>query len=460
MDNNKQATLELGTKPVGKLLVQYAMPAIIAMTAASLYNMVDSIFIGQGVGAMAISGLAITFPLMNLTAAFGAAVGIGASTYLSVKLGQKDYDTAERILGNNMTLNIIIGLAVGLISLVFLNPILRFFGASDQTLPYARDFMVVILSANVFSQLFYGINAVLRAVGKPKQAMMMTILTVCLNVVLAPTFIWVLKLGIQGAALATVISQLVALVIQIKILSDPHEPLRLKKGIYKPDGEIARNIIGIGISPFSMNVCACVVVIFINKYLVNYGGDLAVGAYGIANRMAFIFVMINMGLNQGMQPIAGYNYGAQRFDRLMQVLKLASITATVIMTTGFAIAMLFPRTCASLFTRDETLISLSAHAIKMMMMMFPIVGYQMVVTNFFQSIGKVKLSIFLSLSRQLIFLLPLLIILAPIFGIDGVWAAMPASDAAASIVAAWLMIVYMRKFKRQYNEIAKAQANG
>lgn len=460
MDNNKQATLELGTKPVGRLLVQYAMPAIIAMTASSLYNMVDSIFIGQGVGAMAISGLAITFPFMNLMAAFGAAVGIGASTYLSVKLGQKDYDTAERILGNNMTLNIVIGLAVGMIGLLFLDPILRFFGASDQTLPYAHDFMMVILSANVFSQLFYGINAVLRAVGKPKEAMYMTILTVVLNAILAPIFIWPLHLGIQGAALATVISQLVALFMQVRLLSDPREPLRLKKGIYKPDHDIARNIIGIGISPFSMNVCACVVVIFINNYLVRYGGDLAVGAYGIANRMAFIFVMINLGLNQGMQPIAGYNYGAQKYDRLMLVLKLASIAATVIMTAGFAIAMLFPRTCASLFTHDEQLIGLSAHAIRMTMMMFPIVGYQMVVTNFFQSIGKVRLSIFLSLSRQLIFLLPMLIVLAPIFGLDGVWASMPASDAAASIVAAWLMVVYMRKFKRQYNEIAKGQTNG
>jgi len=369
---------------------------------------------------------------------------------MSVKLGQKDYETAERVLGNNITLNVIIGFAVGLVSLVFLEPILRFFGASDQTLPYARDFMVVVLLANVISQLFYGINAVLRAVGKPKAAMMMTILTVILNVILAPIFIWPLQLGIRGAALATVISQLVALVIQFRILSNPREPLRLKRGIYKPDHDITRNIIGIGISPFAMNVCACIVVIFINNHLVKYGGDLAVGAFGIANRISFIFVMINMGLNQGMQPIAGYNYGAQRYDRLLRVLKLSIITATIIMTVGFAIAMLIPEACARLFTRDETLIELSAHAIRMLMMVFPIVGYQMVVTNFFQSIGKVKISIFLSLSRQLLFLLPLLLILPHIFGLEGVWAAMPASDAVASIVAAWLMIAYMRKFRQQY----------
>ena len=194
--DNKQATLELGTKPVGKLLLQYALPAIIAMTAASLYNMVDSIFIGQGVGAMAISGLAITFPFMNLTAAFGAAIGIGASTYLSVKLGQKDYKTAEKILGNNVTLNTVVGIAVGVVGILFLDPILRFFGASEQTLPYARDYMLVILSANVFSQMFYGMNAVLRATGKPKHAMYMTIITVVLNAILDPIFIWVFKLGI------------------------------------------------------------------------------------------------------------------------------------------------------------------------------------------------------------------------------------------------------------------------
>lgn len=451
--DNKQATLELGTKPVGKLLMQYALPAIIAMTAASLYNMIDSIFIGQGVGAMAISGLAITFPFMNLTAAFGAAVGIGASTYLSVKLGQKDYKTAERILGNNVTLNIVIGIAVGAVSLLFLDPILRFFGASHQTLPYAREYMTVILAANVFSQLFYGTNAVLRATGKPKQAMFITIATVVMNAVLAPIFIWGCGLGISGAAYATVLSQIAALVWQMHIMSNKNELLHLHRGIYRPDCDIARNIIAIGLSPFSMNVCACIIVIFINNSLVKYGGDLAVGAYGIANRVAFIFVMINMGLNQGMQPIAGYNYGSQQLDRMMRVLKYAMIAATVIMTTGFVIAMVIPELCARLFTTDATLIDMSVEGIRTIMLMFPVVGYQMVVTNFFQSIGKAKISIFLSLSRQLLFLLPLLVVLPHMFGIDGVWAAMPASDAIAAIIAAWIMALYMKKFKKQYREL-------
>lgn len=451
--DNRQATLELGTKPVGRLLMQYAIPAIIAMTAASLYNMVDSIFIGQGVGAMAISGLAITFPFMNLTAAFGAAIGVGASTYLSVKLGQKDYDTAQHILGNCMTLNIIIGVLVGLVPLIFLDGILRFFGASDQTLPYARDYMVIILVGNVLTHMFFGMNAILRAVGKPRNAMYMTIFTVVVNSLLDPLFIWGFDLGIRGAAYATILSQTLALIWQLRIMSDKREPLHLKRGIYRLDGDIVKNIISIGLSPFSMNVCACIIVIFINNSLVEYSGDLAVGAYGIANRVAFIFVMINMGVNQGMQPIAGYNYGAQHFDRLMRVLKLAMIAATAIMTTGFVLAMTIPEVCARLFTTDETLISLSAKGIRIIMVTFPLVGYQMVITNFFQSIGKAKISIFLSLSRQLLFLLPLLAILPRFFGVDGVWGAMPASDAIAAIVAAWIMAIYMKKFKQQHKEL-------
>ena len=453
MSNNNQKALELGTKPVGRLLMQYAIPAIIAMTASSLYNMVDSIFIGQGVGAMAISGLAITFPLMNLSAAFGAAVGVGASTFISVKLGQKDYSTATHILGNTMTLNVITGLCVGLVCLLFLDPILHFFGASDQTLPYARDYMVVILLGNVITHMYFGLNAVLRAAGKPRHAMFATIFTVVLNTVLDPLFIWTFHLGIRGAAYATVLAQTVALVWQLTVFSNKRELLHFTRGTFRPTASIIRNIIAIGLSPFSMNVCACIVVIFINNSMVKYGGDLAVGAYGIANKVAFIFVMINMGVNQGMQPIAGYNYGSQQLDRMMKVLKYAIMAATAIMTTGFVIAMLIPAPCARLFTTDATLIELSAKGIRYTMLMFPVVGYQMVIANFFQSIGKAKISILLSLSRQLLILLPLLVVLPPLLGIDGVWAAMPASDFLAAVMAAWIMIVYMRKFKKQHTEM-------
>lgn len=457
MSDNKKAALELGTKPVGKLLMQYAIPAIIAMTASSLYNMVDSIFIGQGVGPLAISGLAITFPLMNLSAAFGAAVGVGASTFISVKLGQKDYDTAKHILGNTMTLNLIMGLGVGLVCLLFLDPILRFFGASDQTIPYARDYMVIILLGNVITHMYFGLNSVLRAAGKPKHAMSATIFTVILNTLLDPLFIYTFGLGIKGAAYATVLAQSLALIWQLYIFSRPKELLHFKRGTFRPNSTIIRNIIAIGLSPFSMNVCACIVVILINNSMVHYGSDLAVGAYGIANKVAFIFVMINMGVNQGMQPIAGYNYGAMRYDRLMKVVKYSIIAATAIMTTGFTIAMTIPGPCARLFTTDPTLIDLSAKGIRYIMVAFPVVGYQMVVSNFFQSIGKAKISIVLSLSRQLLILLPLLLILPTMFGINGVWFSMPVSDTLSAIMAAWIMIVHMRKFKKQHNEITNEQ---
>lgn len=447
--DNKKATLELGTKPVGKLLAQYALPAIIAMTAASLYNIIDRVFIGQVVGPMAISGLAITFPFMNLAAAFGAAVGVGASTTISVKLGQKDYESAENILGNTITLNLIVGLAFGGICLLFLDPILRFFGASDATLPYARDFMQVILAGNVFSHMYFGMNAVLRAASKPRMAMFATIFTVGMNILLDVVFILWWHWGIKGAAFATIISQVLALCWQMNLFTNKSELLHLKRGIYKLKSNLVRNIISIGISPFLMNACACVIVIFINNQLVRFGGDMAVGAYGIANSIAMIFVMFVIGLNQGMQPIAGYNYGAQQYDRMMRVVKLSIITAVCIMLTGWSLAMFAPYHCARMFTTDPELIQGSIKAIHIIMMMFPLIGSQMVITNFFQCIGKVKISIFLSLSRQLLFLLPLLAILPNFYGINGVWASMPTSDFIAVVVAVTIMLVFLRRFKKE-----------
>lgn len=448
MDNQK-ATLELGTKPVGQLLMRYAVPAIIAMTASSLYNMVDSIFIGQGVGAMAISGLAITFPLMNLSTAFGAGVGVGASSLLSVKLGQKDYGAAQNILGNTVMLNIITGISFSIISLLFLDPILMFFGASAQTLPYAKDYMEIILCGNVITHLYFGLNALQRAAGKPQLSMYMTIFTVVLNAILDPIFIWPLGLGIRGAAYATVLSQLFALIWQVVMFSNKSEFIHFKRGIYRLKSHLVKNIIAIGMSPFSMNVCACFVVIIINNSLVDHGGDMAVGAYGIINRIAFIFVMITIGVNQGMQPIAGYNYGAMKFDRMMRVLKYAVICGTCVTTVGFIVGQFFPEQCVRLFTSDETLISLSVHAMRLTTVSFPIIGFQMVVANFFQSIGKAKVSVFLSLSRQLVFLIPMLLVLPTLYGVDGVWYSMPVADTISALVTAIIMYLFMRKINKQ-----------
>lgn len=447
--DNKKATLELGTKPVGRLLYQYALPAIIAMTAASLYNIIDRVFIGQVVGPDAIAGLAITFPFMNLAGAFGAAVGVGASTAISVKLGQRDYATAEEILGNTVTLNVIIGLGFSIVCLLFLDPILLFFGASKATLPYARSFMEIILAGNVFSHMYFGMNAVLRAASKPKQAMFATIFTVVMNIILDVVFILWWRWGIQGAAFATIISQMLALCWQMKIFSNKRELLHLKRGIYKLKAQLVKTIIAIGISPFLMNLCACIVVIFVNNQLVKYGGDMAVGGYGISNSVATVFAMFIIGLNQGMQPIAGYNYGSKQTDRLLRVLNLAIIAATCIMTAGWIAGEFFPREIARLFTTDKELTEMSIIATRYNMLVFPIIGFQMVVTNFFQCIGKVKISIFLSLSRQLLILIPLLAILPLFFQLNGVWYALPASDATASVIAFIIMTTYMRKFKKQ-----------
>ena len=445
--DNKQAALELGQKPVGKLLTQYALPAIVAMTASSLYNIIDRAFIGQLVGPEAIAGLGITFPFMNLSAAFGAAVGVGASTCISVNLGQRNYKRAEYLLGNTVTLNLIIGFLFMVISLIFLDPILRFFGASDVTLPYGREFMVVILSGNMVTHMYFGMNAVLRAAGKPRHAMYATLFTVACNVVLLVVFVWWLRLGIRGAALATITSQTLALCWQMHLFSDQKELLHLKRGIYKLKADLVRNIIAIGISPFLMNLCACLVVIFMNNQFVRYGGDMAVGAYSIANSVVMVLFMFVMGMNQGMQPIVGYNYGAERYDRMFRCLWIAIGASTTILLAGWTVSMLFPYQIARIFTTDQTLIDMAARGIRLNMLVFFVVGSQAVITNFFQCIGKVKISIFLSLSRQLTLLIPMAYLFPLLWGLDGVWYSMCASDFASFAMTIPLLIWYMKKLK-------------
>ena len=446
--DNQRATLELGTKPVGRLLLQYALPAMVAMTASSLYNIIDRAFIGQVVGPEAIAGLGITFPFMNLSGAFGAAVGVGASTCISVKLGQKDYKTAEHLLGNTVTLNLIVGLVFMVVCLAFLNPILRFFGASDATLPYAREFMIVILLGNMITHMYFGMNAVSRAAGKPRQAMYATLFTVGMNIVLVIAFVWWFRWGIRGAALATITSQTMALCWQMWLFSDKRELLHLKRGIYRLKADLVKNIISIGISPFLMNVTSCVIVIFMNNQFVRYGGDMAVGAYSIANSVAMVFFMFVIGVNQGMQPIAGYNYGAEKYDRMLRCLWLAIAVATAILLVGWTLSMVFSQQIARIFTTDETLLEMSARGIKLDMLVFFVVGSQAVITNFFQCIGKVKISIFLSLSRQLFLLLPMAYVFPLFWDLDGVWYSMPASDFGSFAMTIPFLLWYMKKFKK------------
>ncbi|MGX8682762.1 MAG: MATE family efflux transporter [Bacteroidales bacterium] len=445
--DNKKAALELGTKPVGMLLWQYALPAMVAMVASSLYNIIDRSVIGQVVGPEAIAGLGITFPFMNLSAAFGAAVGVGASTCISVKLGQRDYQTAQHLLGNTVTLNLIVGFLFMLVSLLFLDPILRFFGASEVTLPYAREFMQVILLGNIITHMYFGMNAVLRAAGKPQYAMYAVLFTVICNVVLVIAFVWWFHWGIRGAALATVVSQSLALCWQMRLFSDQHELLHLKRGIFRLRADLVRNIISIGISPFLMQTTSCVIVIFMNNQFVRYGGDMAVGAYSIANSMVMVFFMFVMGVTQGMQPIVGYNFGAQKYDRMLRCLGLSIVVATTILLLGWAVSMLFPWQMARIFTTDPVLLAMAARGIKLDMLLFFVVGSQAVITNFFQCIGKVRISIFLSLSRQLILLLPMAFVFPLFWGLDGVWYAMPASDFLAFAFTIPVLLWYLKKLK-------------
>ena len=384
MTANQSVPLELGTEKIGKLLMKYAGPAIIAMTASSLYNMIDSIFIGHGVGPLAIAGLAVTFPLMNLSAAFGTLVGVGASTILSVLLGQKNYDVANKVLGNVVTLNIIIGLVFMSVALTFLDPILYFFGASEKTIVYAREYMQVILLGNVITHLYLGLNNQLRASGNPRMAMNLTIMTVILNVIFAPLFIFVFEMGIRGAALATVIAQFVALVVILRYFSNQGRLLHFQKRNLRLDRRIAKDSLSIGLAPFLMNSAACLVTLFINQQLKSYSGDLAIGAYGIVNRISFLFIMINMGLNQGMQPIAGYNYGARKYSRVKEVYKKTVKYATLVAMAGFVVSIAFPHAAVSVFTSDAELIELAAKGLVLINLMLPLVGFQMVTANLLQ----------------------------------------------------------------------------
>ena len=417
-----------------------------ALFLYSLYNMVDSIFIGHGVGPLAISGLAITFPLMNLAAAFGSLVGVGASTLISVKLGQKDYLTAQQILGNVVSLNVIIGVIFTVITLLFLDPILYFFGASADTLPYARDYMKVILYGNLITHIYMGLNEVMRASGYPQRAMMATLFAVLINGVLNALFIFVLDMGIKGAALGTICAQFLALLGVLYHFSSPKSFIRFQKGIFKVRWHIVGGMLAIGLSPFLMNLCSCLIVLLINNGLKDFGGDMYIGAYGIVNRIVF-FIMIVMGFNQGMQPIAGYNFGARQLDRMIRVLKYTTLCAITVTTLGFLICQIFPRTIIRMFTGDSGLIDIAEHGMRLILLFFPLVGFQMVSSSFFQSIGMAGKAIFLSLTRQLIFLLPCLLILPHYWGTDGVWGSIPVADFIASITTGLMLGWQLKKFK-------------
>ena len=444
-----KAPVELETKKISTLLKEYAVPGIIAMTASSLYNMVDSIYIGHigDVGALAISGLAVTFPIMNLGTAIGTLVGVGASTLVSILLGQKNYTTANKVLPNVVTLNVVLGALFALLVLAFLKPVLFFFGASEAIYPFARDYMVIILSGFVVTHLYFGLNGMIRSTGNPRLAMRLTLFTVVSNAILDPIFIFGLGLGVKGAAIATVLCQTMSLVYSLVYFASGKNVIHFGKRIFGFSAKIARTSMGIGMGPFLMNCAACLVTMFVNQQLRHYGGDLAIGAYGIINRISFLFIMIIMGLNQGMQPIASYNYGAGKGKRVKEVYWLSVRWASLVCGIAFLIFELLPGPAVSMFTNDAELKGLAVHGMRLMNCMFPIIGFQIISTNLFQCLGMVRKSVFLSLSRQLIFLLPILYLLPLGIGIEGVWLSYPASDLLSFTITLILIVRLVRQLE-------------
>ena len=444
---------ELGTASIRSLLLKYATPGIIAMTAMSLYNMVDSIFIGHGVGALALSGLTVAKPFMDICAAFGTLVGVGASSLVAIKLGEKDYRSANDVLANVVILNVLLGALVMAVGLFWLDPILYAFGASDATIAYARDYMEIILLGNILTHIYYGLNSMLRSIGHPRISMYATILAVTLNVVLDPIFIFVLDMGVRGAALATMISQLVSVVIELIIFLNPKEVIYFHRGIWRLKRDITMRALGIGMAPFLMHMAACFVVIVLNNQLKRYGGDMAIATFGMTNRFMFFFAMIVMGIQQGMQPIVGYNYGANLYARMIRAFKLSVYCATCVMGVLWLFGVIWPEGFIRLFTHDELLIAQSIAPARVMLCVMFAIGFPMITGNFYTSIGMAPKAIFLSLTRQVLFLIPLILCLPIVFesmgweSIWGVWWALPISDSLSVITAAIVINRDMRKFK-------------
>ena len=439
-------TSELGTAPVHQLLFKYALPAIIAMTASSLYNIVDSIYIGHGCGALALGALTVAKPFMDICAAFGSLVGVGASSILAIYLGEHDYDRANKVLGNVIVMNIILSTLVMVVGLIWLDPILMAFGASTDTLGFAHEYMEIILYGNILTHIYFGLNAMLRSAGHPRFSMTATIVAVTVNIILDPIFIFGLDMGVRGAALATVISQAVAVVWQLTKFMDKNELVRFHRGIWRLDKGITRRALTIGMSPFLYNIAHCFVVIIINNQLKRFGGDMAIASYGVINRLVFVFAMIIMGLNQGMQPIAGYNYGAKKYDRTIRSFYLTCLYATGVMAIVFILGECFPQMITKMFTHDAVLLAQTVKPMRIICSTMLIIGFQMVTGNLFTSTGQAGKAIFLSLTRQVLFLIPLALWLPMLFSnpVDGVWWSIPISDTISAITAVVILLTSRR----------------
>lgn len=440
------ATAGLEHEKIGRLLLDYSLPAIVGMLVASLYNIVDRIFIGQGVGSMAISGLALTLPLGTMVAAIGTLVGVGASARISIVLGMKDLKWARNILGNAFVLTFLLSALLITGSMIFMDDILVAFGGSEQTVPYAKAYLNIVIPGSVLTNLSYSFSGIMRAAGYPRKSMYTILIGVGLNVILDPIFIFGFDMGIRGAAIATVISMFASAVFVMAHFFNSRHPVHFRWGCFRPKKRIIRNIVSIGMAPFLMNLTASAVNIIMNHQLVREGGDLAIGAYGIINSFAILIVMCVMGLCQGMQPIVGYNYGAQKYKRMKDALLLTIRVATLIMGVGWLLSELAPGLLVAAFTTDPDLASMATQGMRMVCIMLPVVGFQIVVSTFFVSISKGPKAIFMSLTRQVIFLIPALYFFSHWFGLIGVWLSIPFADFLAALVALAFLLAEKRHF--------------
>lgn len=433
MSNNQQI---LGTEPVGKLLLKYSLPAIIGMMVNGLYNVVDRIFIGNmpGVGPLAITGLGVTMPIMTIIMAFGMLIGIGTATNISIKLGEGKKDDAERFLGNAVTLAIIVGLTIMIIGLIFGDQILHLFGASEGSLEYAKAYVNVILLGTVFNLIAFVFNSTIRGDGNPKLSATIMVVGCLLNIILDALFIFVLNIGIRGAALATIISQCVTAFWGLTYYTKGKSNLKLHKGNLKLKKSLVLTIAAIGAAPFAMQLAASCVQVISNNALRTHGGDLAIGAMATINSIIMMVGMPIVGISQGAQPIIGFNYGCKKYDRVEKTLKLATITATLGLTVGWFIVQLFPEPIVSMFNSDAQLVGISVDGIRKYLFMMPLIGMSMIGSNYIQSIGNAKQAMFLSLLRQVILLVPMMLILPKFLGLNGVWFSQPTADVISCIV--------------------------
>lgn len=447
----------LGEEKISKLLMEFSIPAIIGMVVNTLYNIVDRMYIGniKDIGGLALTGVGITMPIMTIIMAFGMLIGIGTSARISLKLGEHKREEAEKHLGNAFTLIIIASVLITIIGLVFMHKILGLFGASADTEVYAREYMQIIFFGTIFNMLSFGLNHSIRSDGSPKIAMLSMLIGAGTNIILDPIFIFVFGMGVRGAAIATVISQVVSTIWILYYFTKGKSNLKIKREYLSLDKAIVLSIFSIGVSPFSMQIAQSVVQVLANNALKTHGGDLAIGAMTIINSVAMIFMMPIFGLNQGSQPIIGYNYGAEKYKRVKQAVKSATIVATIIVSIGWIITQTAPHLLISIFNRDEQLVGIASTGMRIFLFMLPVVGAQVISSNYFQSIGKAKISMFLSLLRQVILLIPCLIILPKIFGLTGVWLAGAVADGLSSLITLIIFFMSVRKLKDKEEIVAK-----